>query len=75
MYKVFVVSSKACYRGHTLIGAESEEDAEAFIAEYKASDPNNEGNSYGWSSTVYEIEELSSSIRGIVHDGIDYVGC
>ena len=41
IYKVFKVSPDNFYGGFSLIGAESAEDANQYIKEMKASDPNN----------------------------------
>jgi hypothetical protein len=74
MYKVFVVSSGQYYRGECLLGAESEEDALQFIRDYKKGDPKNEGDSFGWSDSVYEVPELSSTVYGIILNNICYAG-
>ena len=47
IYKVFKVSPDNFYGGFSLIGAESAEDANQYIKEMKASDPNNIFDTFG----------------------------
>lgn len=76
MYKVYHMNPKFCYNGFALIAAMSAEEANEYIANYKEQDPYNIGNSYGW-TYVYEddaIENLTSSVGGIIYDCIYYSG-
>lgn len=76
MYKVYHMNPKFCYNGFALIAAMSAEEANGYIADFKKRDINNKHNSYGW-IYVYEddvIENLSSSIGGIIYDYVCYSG-
>jgi hypothetical protein len=74
MYKVFIVGSNCHYSGSAIIGAESREDAMVIIAEYKASDPDNQSDSFGWSDCLEELDGVTSENRGILHNEIFYRG-
>lgn len=76
MYKVYHMNPSSCYGGFALIAAMSSEEANEYIANYKEQDASNIGNSYGW-TYVYEddaIENLTSSVCGIIYDYIYYSG-
>lgn len=76
MYKVYHMNPGACYGGFALIAAMSAEEANEYIADYKEQDASNACNSYGW-TYVYEddaIEDLTSSIGGIVYNYVYYSG-
>ena len=76
MYKVYHMNPGACYGGFALIAAMSAEQANEYIANYKEQDASNVYNSYGW-AYVYEddvIENLTSSVGGIVYNYVYYSG-
>ena len=76
-YRVYEISPKlGCYRGLSLVAAESAEKANQIIRKFIASDPNNNMDSWGYSLVAeYNIiEGLYSEQEGMVHMGIYYYG-
>lgn len=76
MYKGYHMNPGTCYGGFALIAAMSAEEANEYIANYKEQDASNVYNSYGW-IYVYEddiIENLTSSVGGIVYNYVYYSG-
>lgn len=70
------MNPKFRYDGFALIAAMTAEEANEYIADFKKRDSNNKHDSYGW-IYVYEddvIENLSSSIGGIIYDYVHYSG-
>lgn len=75
-YKVYPIDSRSHYIGSALVAADSAEEANELIDEFKDSDTKNHLDSYGY-SYVYEsdrIEDVFSIRKGIVHFGIYYYG-
>ena len=72
MYNVYKIDAKACYDGFALVAAESVEDANEIISDFKAEDPHNKMDSWGYGYvTEYNlIENLYSSYKGIIDYGI-----
>ena len=76
-YKVYEISPRlSCYRGLSLVAAESVEKANQIIRKFITDDPNNNMDSWGYSHVAeYNIiEGLYSEQEGIVHMGIYYYG-
>lgn len=76
MFKVYKVTSGACYTGYALVAANSAEEANKHIATFKNSDKDNTCDSWGYDK-VYEddrIEHLFSDEEGIIDYGISYSG-
>ena len=76
-YKVYEISPKlGCYRGLSLVAAESAEKANQIIRKFIADDPNNNKDSWGYNYVAeYNIiEGLYSEQEGVVHMGIYYYG-
>ena len=77
MYKVYRVYPRGrAYTGFSIVAAESAEDANKIIQDFRDSDKHNYRDSYAYSD-VYEsdlIEELSSNCKGIIHEGFYYRG-
>lgn len=76
IYKVFKVSPNIFYGGFSLIGAESAEEANQYIKEMKASDPNNTYDTFGYTyvDSYDEIDDVFTKTKGIVYGGIYYRG-
>lgn len=76
MYKVYHVTPASYYEGFALIAANSAAEVNEHIAEYKANDPDNRWDSFGF-TYVDEgdvIDNISSSIEGFVYNNIFYTG-
>ena len=76
MYKVYIVQSKTCYHGMSLIGANSAEEANDIIDKFVEWDKKNECDSWGYMHVDESdiIEGVYSEEKGIVHYGIYYGG-
>lgn len=76
-YKVYEIQPRlGCYHGLSLVAAESAEEANYIINEFKKSDFHNDMDSGGYSQVSEHniIAGLYSEIDGIVHMGIYYYG-
>lgn len=71
---VYEVLPKSNYAGRALVAAESTDEADQFIMQFKQRDPNNEGDSWGYDRTYYIKEHLYSDVKGIIDYGIYYIG-
>lgn len=76
MYKVYKVEPQMHYHGMSLVAAESAEEANLFISEFKKDDTNNWDDSWGYCEVDEDdaIEGLLSENKGIVFRGIYYYG-
>jgi hypothetical protein len=65
-----------CYRGMSLVAAESTEEANCIIKDFIKSDHKNHMDSWGYSQVSEHdlIEGLYSENKGVVHMGIYYYG-
>lgn len=76
-YKVYRITPRLeCYRGESLVGADSAEEANRIIREFKRGDTKNYLDSGGYSevSEFDCIEGIWAEEEGIVHMGIYYYG-
>jgi hypothetical protein len=76
-YKVYyIVPRLECYRGQSLVGASSAEEANRIIEEFKRSDPHNYLDSGGYSkvSELHCLDGIWAEGEGIIHMGIYYYG-
>ena len=75
-YKVYLIDSLSHYLGSALVAADSAEEANELIDEFKDSDTKNRADSYGYSyvDESDRIESVFSIRKGIVHFGIYYRG-
>lgn len=75
-YNVYEIPSGICYSGVSLIAAESAEQANKFIRDFKESDLTNNESSWGYEyiSEDYKIDHLYSDVQGIICKGIYYWG-
>ena len=75
-YNVYLISSKYHYRSESLVAAESAEEANSFIQNFKTKDKDNIDDSWGYEyvDESDSIEHLYSDIKGIIHYGIYYNG-
>lgn len=76
-YNIYAIEPRlACYRGLSLVAANSVEEANHYIDEYKKNDPHNYLDSGGFSEVnKYDIiEGVYSENSGIVYNGISYYG-
>ena len=70
-FNVYRISSTSDYRGYSLVAAESASQANAFIEEFKKSDPDNIYDSMGYNfvDESDKISDIYSDIAGfIVHE-------
>ena len=77
MYKVYDMMVTGPYNGTVLIAASSAEEANNFIRNFKASDPNNKYNSYAYTPDLTEndvVEGLFAEDSGWVYDRVTYTG-
>ena len=76
MYKVYKVLPQMYYHGMALVAADSAEEANLFISDFKRYDTNNWNDSWGYCGVdEYDaIEGLLSENKGIVLHGIHYCG-
>lgn len=76
-YKVYRVHPCNCaYVGYSLVAANSVEDANRIIQDFKNSDPHNDRDSYAYGDVSESdwIEELISTREGIILEGFYYTG-
>lgn len=76
-YKVYQVYSCDCaYVGYSLVAANSVEDANRIIQDFKNSDPHNDRDSYAYGDVSESdlIEDLISTREGIILEGFYYTG-
>lgn len=76
-YKVYRVYPDDCaYAGYSLVAANSVEDANRIIQDFKNSDPHNDRDSYAYGDVSESdwIEELISTREGIILEGFYYTG-
>ena len=76
-YKVYQVYPCDCaYVGYSLVAANSVEDANRIIQDFKNSDPHNDRDSYAYGdvSESDSIEDLISTREGIILEGFYYTG-
>lgn len=76
-YRVYRVYPCDCaYVGYSLVAANSVEDANRIIQDFKNSDPHNGRDSYAYGdvSESDRIEELISTREGIILEGFHYTG-
>ena len=76
MYKVYKVEPQMHYHGMSLVAAESAEEANLFISDFKRYDTNNWSDSWGYCEVDEDdaIESVFSERKGIVLYGIYYYG-
>lgn len=76
LYKVYRIYSRDVYNGYSLVAADSVEEANKFIQDFRDSDKHNDWDSYGYSDvSESDLEEkLFSTESGIILQGIYYVG-
>ena len=74
MNKVYRIYSKMGYTGYSLIAAETAEEANWMIEDFKESDTRNLLDSYGYDYVNENdaIENLYSDCVGFILHGIDY---
>ena len=74
MYKVYKVLPQMYYHGMSLVAADSAEEANLFISEFKRDDTNNWDDSWGYCEVDEDdaIEGLLAENKGIVLRGIYY---
>ena len=72
LHKVYRIYSRGVYEGYSLVAADSVEEANKFIEDFRNSDPHNECDSYGYSDvSECDLEEkLFSTELGIILKGI-----
>lgn len=76
-YKVYRVYPDDCaYAGYSLVAANSVEDANRIIQDFKNSDPHNDRDSYAYGDVSESdwIEEIISTREGIILEGFYYTG-
>lgn len=76
-YKVYCITPRLeCYRGESLVGASSVEEANRIIKEFKRGDPRNYLDSGGYSevSELNCLDGIWAEGEGIIHMGIFYYG-
>lgn len=76
-YKVYRVYPCDCaYVGYSLVAANSVEDANRIIQDFKNSDPHNDRDSYAYGGVSESnlIEDLISTREGIILEGFHYTG-
>ena len=76
MYKVYKVGAKMYYHGMSLVAADSAEEANSIIDDFKRDDTNNWNDSWGYCEVDESdaIEGVLSERKGIVLYGIYYHG-
>ena len=76
MYKVYKVEPQMHYHGMSLVAADSAEEANLFISDFKRYDTNNWSDSWGYCEVDEDdaIEGVLSERKGIVLHGIYYYG-
>ena len=76
LHKVYRIYPHGPYNGYSLIAADSVEEANKGIEEFRNSDPHNDFDSYGYSDVSEgDLEEdLFSTRLGIILQGIYYTG-
>lgn len=74
MYKVYRIYSKIDYTGYSLIAANTAEEANQMIEDFKKSDSRNLNDSYGYDYVDENdvIENLHADYTGFILHGIDY---
>ena len=77
MFNIYRASIDNNYRGECFIAAKTSEEAMKYIAEFKASDPNNEQDSKGIMSKITEddlILDIKGLAEGILFYSVYYAG-
>ena len=76
MYKVYKVEPQMHYHGMSLVAADSAEEANLFISEFKRDDTNNWDDSWGYCEVDEDdaLEGVFSENSGIIFHGIRYTG-
>ena len=76
MYKVYKVEPQTYYHGMSLVAADSAEEANSIIADFKIEDTDNWHDSWGYCGVDESdvIEGVFSERKGIVLYGIYYYG-
>ena len=76
MNKIYKVDPATYYFGFALIAAPDAATANEMIAEYKASDPTNQWDSFGFTYVTEEdvIDDIYSNITSIIYNNIQYCG-
>jgi len=77
MNKVYMIyPNQSCYAGITLIAANSIEEANEFIQDFKKRDKDNKNDSWGYSyaENLDLQDHLFSDIKGFIYQGIYYKG-
>ena len=76
VYNIYeIYPSKSCYRGISLVAAETVKQANEFISEFIKSDPHNDKDSWGYDYVDDSpLEHLFSDEPGIIKYGIYYNG-
>lgn len=74
MYKVYRIYSKMDYTGYSLIAANTAEEANWMIEDFKKSDSRNLNDSYGYDYVDENdvIENLHADYTGFILHGINY---
>ena len=74
MYKVYRIYSKVDYTGYSLIAANTAEEANQMIEDFKKSDSRNLNDSCGYDYVDENdvIENLHADYIGFILHGIDY---
>lgn len=75
-YKVYEIMANNCYIGVSLVAANTAEEANKYIYEFKNKDENNDFNSFGYSKVSEDdvIENIWSEELGIIKYDIHYYG-
>ena len=73
-FNVYEISSAYDYHGYSLVAAESAGQANAFIEEFKKSDPDNVYDSFGYNfvDESDKIQDIYSDIAGFITYRIYY---
>ena len=73
-FNVYEISSTSDYHGYSLVAAKSASQANAFIEEFKKSDPDNVYDSMGYTfvSESDKISDIYSDISGFILHRIYY---
>ena len=74
--KVYHMDPYMLYGGFALIAAETADEANEMILDYKKHDPHNQSNSFGFCyvDELDRIYELTSSEKGIIYNRVYYSG-
>lgn len=76
LYNVYAIYSADNYYGISLVAAESVDEANKIIQDFRNNDKSNENDSYGYTDVSESdlLKELSSTSKGIILKNISYCG-